>query len=121
MANKSDSPVRKVAPYPIEAQCQGMGMQFSGSIQKLTRIGFLIESSAPGLRPGDKMEVRFGLPVSNYLVVAPVRVVKVYDQIKKSNDGRVYVGLVEMHFAEADMIRNEKFIRFFQAIGQKEM
>lgn len=91
--------VRKVKPFPIQAQLKDSRGSFAGQIVKLTVQGLMIEVAGSSVQPGEKVELNFITPVLNGVVVLAGVVVKVYNQLApgaKVGSGSNH--LIEVHF-----------------------
>lgn len=70
--------VKKVRAYPIPATLTLGTANLSGQVVKLTPQGFLLECPLTALKPGDKFEIKFELPVLNVSIAEACVLVKVY-------------------------------------------
>lgn len=70
--------VKKVRAYPIPATLTIGTANLSGQVVKLTTQGFLAECALTALKPGDKFEIKFELPVLNVSIAEACVLVKVY-------------------------------------------
>ena len=72
--------VKKVKAFPFPATIKLGTTNLPGQVVKLTVQGFLVEFTLKTIKPGDKFEVYFELPVSKHSVNEPCVVVKLYNQ-----------------------------------------
>lgn len=72
--------VKKVRAYPFPATIKIGTGNLPGQVVKVTVQGFLVEFNLKTIKPGDKFEVWFELPVLKHSVTEPCVVVKLYNQ-----------------------------------------
>ncbi|MES2964946.1 MAG: hypothetical protein V4760_13730 [Bdellovibrionota bacterium] len=72
--------IKKVKAYPFPATIKLGTTNLPGQIVKLTVQGFLVEFNLKTIKPGDKFDVYFELPVSKHSVNESCVVVKLYNQ-----------------------------------------
>jgi hypothetical protein len=72
--------IKKVSAYPIPITMKSATETLAGKIVKITDVGFLAEFHAPTLKPGEKFECAFELPVLHAAISEPVVLVKLYTQ-----------------------------------------
>ena len=71
---------KKIRPFPIAVKFQLGTTEVVGQIMKLTLQGFLAEVGVSTLKPGERFDCAFELPVLHYQVAAPGVMVKLYNQ-----------------------------------------
>lgn len=78
----ADQPIKAkpVKAYPVLVSFKLASGTASGQILKLTQNGFLAETTANMLQPGDRFEVAFELPFLAHPVNEPAVVIKLYNQ-----------------------------------------
>ncbi len=72
--------IKKVNAYPIPITMKSATETHTGKIVKITDVGFLAEFHAPTLKPGEKFECAFELPVLHAAISEYVVLVKLYTQ-----------------------------------------
>ena len=111
--------VRKVQPYPIEADLVSEGLKKRVEILRLTPLGFLARMAPTViLHVGELYECQFQLPVMRHLLKAKMRMVKTYDRAPDPKT-KVVERLVEAHFVELEDFQKKNILKFLHAIGQK--
>ncbi len=109
--------VKKVNPYPISATLTGSSGPIKGNIEKLSKVGFLVETEK-GLGLGQQFSVQFELPV----MLTPINiigvVVKVYTQYGGSSGGQKSHSLNEIHFKSLSKEQSQSIYRFLVTIKQ---
>lgn len=119
--SKQDVKVKKVSPYPIEAELVGTTENRKGLIVKLTPNGFLIEVDSVSVRLGLEFKVKFTIPLTDRHIEELVKVVKVYDRQRPPVEGeakpQVY-RLAEMHFLAISLAERKWIREFMIAISQ---
>jgi hypothetical protein len=135
--------VKKVRAYPIPATIKVGTGSVPGQVVKLTVQGFLVEFNLKTIKPGDKFEVWFEIPVLKHSVTEPCVVVKLYNQwalgggpadAPPASTGEPKAAaqtppatqvtpakvaqLVECHFVSLTAPNRERITQFLNAIGR---
>lgn len=136
--------VKKIKAYPLPASVKIGTAAMPAQIVKLTVQGFLMEFSLQSIRPGDKIDIWFEVPVLKHSINEPCVVVKLYNQwaVDKAADGAAGAGeppkdakaatqtppaqvapakvlqLVECHFVSPQNTTRERIQSFLNAIGR---
>jgi hypothetical protein len=119
--------IKRIKPYPFEAQIKDDRSSRAGQIILLTETSALIDSAAAAVLPGDKLEVSFLLPVLAESVQFSAVVVKVYNHLsglsapQGSLKGAPQINLqrLEVHFRSIDSLSRNHIERFLDQIGQR--
>lgn len=136
--------VKKVKAFPFPASVKiGTGV-LPGQVMKLTVQGFLVEFSLKTIKPGDKIEITFELPVLKHSITEACVVVKLYNQWALSSSGADSASpavppkdakvaaqtpaagvapakvtqLVECHFLNLNSSSRERIQSFLNAVGR---
>jgi hypothetical protein len=137
--------VKKVKAFPFPASVKIGTSALPGQIVKLTVQGFLVEFNLKTIKPGDKIEVAFELPVLKHSINEACVVVKLYNQWAVGSgpaegaapesaapkDAKVaaqtpgapvtpakVVQLVECHFTNLNNSSRERIQSFLNAVGR---
>ena len=104
--------IKKVKAYPIATTLKSASAAYPAQIVKLTQQGFLVEANVSGLKPGEKFDCSFEIPLTHYTISQQVVAVKVYSQTGKH--------LIEMHFTKLGANDQKSIAAFTYAIRQTE-
>ncbi len=93
--------VKKVSAFPFEVDFKAPNLAAKGQIVKLSSQGFMMEMTDKHLRPGDRLEFSFSLPVLGHVIASAGTVIKIYSQFAGAltvagADGSL--SLIEIHF-----------------------
>ncbi|MEK7358563.1 MAG: hypothetical protein AAB250_19110 [Bdellovibrionota bacterium] len=133
--------VKKIKAFPFPATIKIGTGNLPGQIVKLTVQGFLVEFNLKTIKPGDKFDIWFEIPVMKHSVSEACVVVKLYNQWAlpgapdASNPGgepkvaaqspapavvpAKVAQLVECHFISIDSRNRERITSFMNAIGRR--
>lgn len=137
MADKNN--VKKVKAYPFPVNFQIGTLAVPGQIVKLTLQGFLAEVGLGSLKPGDRFECSFELPVLHHFISSPGVMMKLYNQWSGSSEAAVGVSnepkppapgegstsgpnvlhLIEFHFQNLSAENRGKIQAFLSALSGK--
>lgn len=105
--------VKKVSAFPFAIEFKTQTVSVHAQVVKLSTQGFMMETTLSHLRPGDRIEFSFTLPVLNHMILSQGVVIKIYSQIvsgvpnaatanrppaSPNTDGGAHQNLVEIHF-----------------------
>lgn len=92
---------KKVSAFPIPAEIVADATPLKAQVVKLSTQGFMMETTENHIRPGDKIDFSFQLPVLNHWIQSQGVVIKIYSQFsgasKNEATGESY-NLIEIHF-----------------------
>jgi hypothetical protein len=108
----SEVVVKKVKAYPIAASLKTEASALPAQIMKLTSQGLLAEVGANALKPGEKLECSFEIPVIHRAMTQSVVIVKMYSRTGGS--------LIELHFLKLSAHDQKSIANFLHAIRQVE-
>ena len=92
---------KKVSAFPFTAVLKGEASSLQVQVVKLSTQGFMMETTSNHLRPGEKIEFGFKLPVLHHEIYAQGVVIKIYSQFTgatKNQESGLPCNLIEIHF-----------------------
>ena len=115
--------IKKVHPFPIPCQIKLAAGNVNGQVLKLTGVGVLIELNVATIKPGERFECSFEIPVLKLGVSEAMVVVKLYNQLsgghaKAEAAETGVVRMVEAHFQTLSVQSRESINAFISAIGK---
>lgn len=115
--------VKRVKPYPFQAQFKDARGSYSGQIMKMTLQGLMIEVAGTSVQPGDKVDLSFVTPVLHGVVGLSGVVIKVYNQLSghaPPTPGAVAgaIHLIEVHYKTVPPEAMGRIAQFLESTGQ---
>lgn len=120
MAPNETPTVKKVRAFPIPVTLTfGATPPVAAKIVKLTEQGFLAETTEGSLKPGERGQAQFEIPVAHDLIQEHCIIIKHYSHWVAKDGGQVPGFLIEAHFQNLSDAGGKK-IRAFLASLRRE-
>ncbi len=110
---------KKVSAFPFPAEVKVEAASLKAQVVKLSTQGFMIETEANHLRPGDKIDFGFNLPVLHHTIQSQGVVIKIYSQFagaQKNEQTGQALNLVEVHFKNLSIDQKNHLYDFLKRL-----
>jgi hypothetical protein len=109
---------KKVSPYPFEGSLEVEGKRFTIHVRRLTLKGIIADVGANVVKVGDEYKAVFALPVLKSVIVAQVKIMKIFDQFRDQTIKGGIDHMAECRFLAIGENSKECISKFLTAIKQ---
>jgi hypothetical protein len=110
---------KKVSAFPFPTEIIAHGAPEQAQVVKLSTQGFMMETTSSHMRPGDKIDFTFKMPVLNHLIQSQGVVIKIYSQFSgasKDQQTGESNNLIEVHFKNLSVDQKNHIYDFLKRL-----